>query len=838
MTAGLGYKQQRSPAGPPDVYESFDRSLPLIDHCDSSERRLHRVPVRFVGAMGRGVDRPTKRWSYGCEVVLGCGEGGLVGTVADVAGGRRVGVGRRGGVGFVRAGWSRVVVSVGVVAFAVVVAGLLIGRPVGVPGVRPGAPDVGGLWRLPVAARGPVSGVLGADDRRFWVRQESSGLAAVNGPQRFAVSFSRSGAGVLTGSQRLSLSFAGVGYGGRVHGSAAVVPVASRNRVSFVYGALSEWFVNGPLGLEQGFRLRSRPGGTGPGALTLALNVAGSWRVRVDPGRKSAEFLAPDRRVALRYTALSALDARGRLLPARLSVNAGRLLIAVDDRGAAYPLRVDPLVQQGAKLVGTGAIGNALQGESVAISRDGNTALIGGPHDDNGAGAAWVFTRTGSTWTQQGPKLVGTGAAASAYGAGQGASVALSSDGNTALIGGPGDADYTGAAWVFTRTGTTWTQQGSKLVGTGAALSGSQQGSSVTLSGDGNTALIGAPADNFDEVAKGDSGAVWVFTRSGTTWTQQGPKLATGAPDAFGASLALSNDGNTALIGGPAAGDSTGAAWVFTRTGTTWTEQAALAGTGAPIATYETGGASQGWSVALSSDGNTALIGGPAVNYNGVTTGYAGAAWVFTRSGTTWTQQGPKLVGTPAISGALQGWSVALSSDGNTALIGGNNKAQAPTAGVMWVFTRSGTTWTQQESKLAGTAASTGTNQGPSVALSGDGHTALFGLGDNVGIGAAWVFAFKRPTKPPGTKILHARTSQKHHQVTISFEAIGAATRFQCALVKKPRQHHSNRKPRLNGCESPKTYTHLKPGGYTFEVRAINTVGADPTPATKRFTMH
>ena len=100
----------------------------------------------------------------------------------------------------------------------------------------------------------------------------------------------------------------------------------------------------------------------------------------------------------------------------------------------------------------------------MALSADGNTALIGGPSDNSKVGAAWVFTRTGATWTQQGGKLTGSGETGAG---GFGFSVALSADGNTALIGGPDDNSSVGAAWVFTRTGTTWTQQGSKLTGTG-----------------------------------------------------------------------------------------------------------------------------------------------------------------------------------------------------------------------------------------------------------------------------------------------------------------------------------------------------------------------------------
>jgi hypothetical protein len=148
-------------------------------------------------------------------------------------------------------------------------------------------------------------------------------------------------------------------------------------------------------------------------------------------------------------------------------------------------------------------VGSAKQGYSVALSADGNTAIVGGHNDNGGSGAAWVYTRSAGVWTQQGSKLVGTGAVGGAF---QGYSVALSADGNTAIVGGYADNGDTGAAWVYTRSGGVWTQEGSKLVGTGAVGS-ANQGVSVALSGDGNTAIVGGPGDN------GGSGAARVHTR-------------------------------------------------------------------------------------------------------------------------------------------------------------------------------------------------------------------------------------------------------------------------------------------------------------------------------------
>jgi Divergent InlB B-repeat domain/Viral BACON domain len=156
-----------------------------------------------------------------------------------------------------------------------------------------------------------------------------------------------------------------------------------------------------------------------------------------------------------------------------------------------------------------GAVGAAQQGVSVALSADGNTAILGGPGDNSNAGAAWVFALSGGVWTQQGNKLVGSGAVANpTSGLGQGYSVAMSADGNTAIMGGYNDNSSTGAAWVFTRSGGVWTQQGSKLVGTGGVgPEPDNQGDSVAMSADGNTAILGGPGDNSN------AGAAWVFVQ-------------------------------------------------------------------------------------------------------------------------------------------------------------------------------------------------------------------------------------------------------------------------------------------------------------------------------------
>jgi len=386
--------------------------------------------------------------------------------------------------------------------------------------------------------------------------------------------------------------------------------------------------------------------------------------------------------------------------------------------------------QQGAKLIGWGALGIANQGQSLAVSGDGLTAIVGGPFDSSGTGSAWIFVRSGGAWVQQGGKLVGAGSVNGMFGARQGTSVAISADGNTTIVGGTGDNSGAGAAWIFVRSGGVWSQQGTKLVGSGAVdgFIGARQGQSVSLSADGNTAIVGGPLDSSG------AGGCWVFTRSGTVWTQQGTKLvsSTAAGDALqGWSVALSGDGNTAIVGGIYDLNNAGAAWIYVRANGSWTQQGfKLYGIDASL------GANQGWSVALSGDGNTAIMGGSG------DVGGTGAAWIFVRTSGVWSQQGGKIVGIGYAGTPGQGQSVSLSSDGNTAMVGGPGDSLSH--GASWVFTRSAGTWSQQGNKLVGSGGINGdygSNQGGSVALSSDGNTGLVGAPmDNAGAGGTWVF--------------------------------------------------------------------------------------------------
>jgi phosphodiesterase/alkaline phosphatase D-like protein len=593
-----------------------------------------------------------------------------------------------------------------------------------IPHARRGSPSQKGL---PVALRAPVSQALGADTAAYRVSLVDGSLEAANPAQRLRMSFSRSGVRISSGKTQVGLSLHAAGYGSSLQPLGAVSAGLTANRVIYRHRGLSEWFANAPLGLEQGFTVASTPSASGATTLTLSLGLSGNARVAMAPGGQSIT-LGHRGGPSLRYAGLTATDASGRTLRSWFELRGGEVLLRVDARQARYPLRIDPLFQQ-AKLTGGEEVGAGEMGFSVALASDGNTALVGALSDNNEVGAAWVFVRSGSTWTQQGPKLTGE----HETGAGRfGSSVALSADGNTALIGGEGDSVEVGAAWVFTRSGATWTQQGKKLTGSGEVGTG-RFGWSAALSADGNTALIGGPGKFENGTAVG---AVWVFTRSGATWSQQGEKL-TGTGEIeqgeFGVSAALSADGNTALIGTRLDNASAGAAYLFTRSGGIWTQQGGkLTGAG------EIGLGELGESVALSAEGNTALVAGPGDN-NG-----RGAAWVFLRSGSTWSQQGGKLTGNGEVGEGELGGSVALSSNGNIALIGG--PADNNEVGAAWLFARSGANWTQQGEKLTAVNEFGKGYFGDAVALSSEATTALIAAPvDSQGVGAAWVFVAPMP---------------------------------------------------------------------------------------------
>jgi IPT/TIG domain/FG-GAP repeat len=598
--------------------------------------------------------------------------------------------------------------------------------------------------RLPLSAQAQVSGQLAADRPLLQAAAVPGGFAIVNPAQRLSARFDRTGASVLAGggaSLRVHFSLRALtGEGARR--TPGVAPTASANRVSYARPQVREWYRNGPLGLEQGFDVPRAPAGQRTDRLALTMALSGNARATLS--RAAQLITLRHGSTLLSYGALVATDAAGRTLPSRLALAPGKLQILVDAAHARYPITIDPLLQQGEKKLTSGETGDEARfGSSAALSADGSTLLIGGPTDGGSRGAAWVFERSGASWEQQGAKWTGESkseaevdecAEEAAEETGEcafGASVALSADGNTALVGDPSSTSTAGVAWVFTRKGTEW-EKTELLKGAPEAGEG-RFGKSVALSADGDLALIG------DSSANGERGSAWVFARSsGSAWEPQATLSVSEASRFahFGRSVALSADGATALIGGPGDSSYAGAAWIFTRTGSSWHPgPVKLSGQG------EVGKGHFGKSVALSGDGDTALIGGRDDN------GGQGAVWTFTRSGASFAQQGEKLSGTPEGS-ALFGYSLALSGDGSIALVGAPHEEAA--LGSVTEFTRSGSAWSAISPALGGADAVGRGWTGASVALSSDGEVAAIGAPrDAHWEGAAWVFSFVAPAAVP-----------------------------------------------------------------------------------------
>jgi hypothetical protein len=384
-----------------------------------------------------------------------------------------------------------------------------------------------------------------------------------------------------------------------------------------------------------------------------------------------------------------------------------------------------------------GAAGD-LFGFSVAVS--GDTALVGATTASVGGngyqGEAYLFTRSGGAWALQQMLTADDGQAGDCFGW----SVALSGD--TALVGAPdatvGTVLVQGAAYVFTRSGASWTQE-QKLTG-GDGVTMAEFGYSVALAGD--TALIGARWDDADAAYR--QGAAYVFTRAGAVWTRQQQLIAGdgAAGDAFGSSVALSGD--VALVGAPShdvdSNIDQGAAYVFTGSGASWLQ-------GSELVEGTSGDASDAFGSSVALCGDTALVGAYSATVNG---SQLGAAYVFSRSSASWALQ-QRLTG--AVAGSRFGYSVALAAD--TALIG------APSAGQVCAYSLapSGSTWVSAAPIMVGDGAADGF--GSSVALAGD--TALVGapLDDVVNPdkkndvradqGSAYVFALQADGVAPVT---------------------------------------------------------------------------------------
>jgi hypothetical protein len=386
------------------------------------------------------------------------------------------------------------------------------------------------------------------------------------------------------------------------------------------------------------------------------------------------------------------------------------------------PLLGASLAIQQAELTAKDAAAADEFGYAVAIS--GNNAVVG-DFRPGSAGAAYIFVRAGGTWIQQQKLTPSTSAVNDRFGA----AVAIS--GTTAMIG--ASATGAGAVYVFT-LGAVWTQQ--QVLTASDAAAGDQFGFSLAMSN--SSVIVGAPGKSAG------AGAAYVFVGPAGVWSQQQELTAADAAagDQFGHSVALSGD--TAAIGAwhktVLAQATAGAAYVFVRTGSAWAPQQELS-LAAPAAAD-----TFGTSVGVAAD--TAIVGAPGRDVGATVN--AGTAYVFIRSGTTWSQTAAL---TAADAAANDGFGSSAALDTTSVIVGAPFHAvgAAAAAGAAYTFSGSGAAWSQTSEPTA-TDAAAGDNAGTSVAISsgtmfmGAPFHAVAGLAN-----AGSVYAFVFDVTPPTT---------------------------------------------------------------------------------------
>jgi hypothetical protein len=506
---------------------------------------------------------------------------------------------------------------------------------------------------------------------------EAGGFEVANPSQGLRARFAAGGIEVVpaaTGAAgwRWGMRLLAYGYGERLDTPAEAVVSASGNRLEYRYGqGLTEWYVNTPSGIEQGFTLARPPVGTRQGRpLELVLAVSGGLVARPVAGDGALQFVAADGKAVLGYRDLHAWDARGRALPARLALAPGQVRLVVDDSAAAYPVTIDPLVYSETKLTPSDGGADDDFGWAVAIS--GNTAVVGAPFHQTSpgifAGQVYVFVRSGTTWSEQAKLTASDGASSDGFGS------AVAVSGHTAVIGAPehdpGSKPGAGQAYVFARSGTTWSEQAKLTASDGAA--GDAFGFAVAISG--STVVVGAPLVHPNFTAGPGAGQAYVFARSGTTWSQQAKLTASdgAGEDALGFAVGL--DGNTAIVGAPGAHSLAGQAYAYVRSGTTWSEKAKL--------TASDGAAGDQFGAAVGVSGNTAVVGAPVRNIGAASA--AGQVYVFARSGTKWSQQ-RKLAASDTAEFRFFGFSVA--THGDSIVVGAPfHSMVGPDTGLAYVF--------------------------------------------------------------------------------------------------------------------------------------------------------
>jgi hypothetical protein len=359
---------------------------------------------------------------------------------------------------------------------------------------------------------------------------------------------------------------------------------------------------------------------------------------------------------------------------------------------------------------------SAKQGFSVALSYNGETAIVGGIETNNltTLGSVWIYIKIKGIWSQQAGPLYNTSGPGTSL---QGYSVSLSSNGNYAAVGAPSDgADLgVGAVFVYVRNGNLWSLQTTPSLIPSGVTNNTHIGRSVSISNEGNILLVGGEGNIL--VPPNNGGNVWIYNRIGNIWNLvDGPIQPVGVVS-FGTSCALSGNGLTFVVGDPDY-NGTGAIWIYENT--TPGIPGGWVNTAGPLTSMTSMGndSNQGISVCISGDGTTVGV-GSSVDYNN-----RGACYIYFKNNNTWILQAGPLVGSASTSICSQGTSVSISSDGNTFITGGpRNNSES---GAVWTFRRIDGIWSQEGSQVSHNTENS-INFGQSVAISANGENILIG---------------------------------------------------------------------------------------------------------------
>ena len=576
------------------------------------------------------------------------------------------------------------------------------------------------------------------------------------------------------GTWSWGLELSSFGFDGAMQTTAERAQVkAQGNRVTYNWSAnLDEWFINDARGIEHGYTLRTRPSARdSAGPLTFELDVLGELRPEIVSDASGVRFLDENGACAMTYTGLTVIDATGATIDSRFSPRGKELTLSIDDSEAVYPLTIDPIIQL-AYLKASNPTYNGQFGSALAVS--GNTAVIGGPVENSGStgvngdqnntnasssGAAYVFVRSGCTWTQQAYLKASNTDALDRFGS----AVAIS--GNRIVVGAARESSSAtgvngiewdnsmknaGAAYVFVRVGNKWSQEAylkatntdaEDRFGTAVAISGDWIAVGAPMESSATSGVNGFQGSNVFAAA----GAAYAYKRINGVWTPQlYIKASNPNPgDEFGAELAM--DGTTIAIaarfedsnskgvnqnGANNSATDSGAVYVFQEQGGVWAQDAYLKASNTDI--------DDRFGNAVTVSGETVVVG--AANEDSAAQGingdafdnsaqYSGAAYVFSKTGGVWTQEAYLKASN---SEASDGFGSAVSLSGDRLIVGsfaedsgasginGNQLDNSMGAsGAAYSLIRSNGIWTQN-AYLKATNPGSPDHFGIAVAITGD----------------------------------------------------------------------------------------------------------------------